>query len=212
MPGTMENMDEECEIMIRIHPLSRINIISYRCGRSFRISLRVPSNNASALSSHGEWSRMWSSPPRAHLIGFPSPTICPRTLRGRSNKYSRSEANEHRLCRASVNGKANRLELMLPPEYNLTDPRIYRVATVDYVTLVRLCYESVGHFLASQSQNGGAFHVSISINFPNVCGNLFTTPSLGASPSTCTYFLGNTVPFMIPSPFGNSGQLERLHP
>ncbi|KAK0424921.1 hypothetical protein QR680_008927 [Steinernema hermaphroditum] len=36
---------------------------------------------------------------------------------------------------------------MLPPEYNLTDPRIHRVSTTDYVTLVRLCYESIGHFL-----------------------------------------------------------------
>ncbi|TKR94565.1 hypothetical protein L596_008831 [Steinernema carpocapsae] len=37
---------------------------------------------------------------------------------------------------------------MLPPEYNLTDPRLYRVATTDYVTLVQLCHESLSHYLA----------------------------------------------------------------
>uniref|UniRef100_A0A7E4VVW9 TLC domain-containing protein n=1 Tax=Panagrellus redivivus TaxID=6233 RepID=A0A7E4VVW9_PANRE len=36
---------------------------------------------------------------------------------------------------------------MIRPEYNLTDPFIYRVPTVDYITCVKLCSQSLAHYL-----------------------------------------------------------------
>ncbi|CAJ0585330.1 unnamed protein product, partial [Mesorhabditis spiculigera] len=36
---------------------------------------------------------------------------------------------------------------MLPPEYSLDDPRLHRVETADPLTLLRLCKESITHFL-----------------------------------------------------------------